>query len=242
MFLGHPQGWHSLPGACRSSVYSWMRPGYENRGLCCDGSWLWGSSWANTCVCLKIGSAEEAAVEDGVCQAHVGNDASQPHPATLVQILIQSLPAPSQWPLSGHGSYWVNQIKEGRGTVRGAVSPYYCSNWTNNAKYLCSWSQEQSCFWSRETILAQKQLRRGSILFYLQLLWWKRKQLGVLGNSERFQVAQILLWIQVLSGSACLCCAKQWSLQVDPKRPATGLWSGQMAMESSKAVVATGDW
>lgn len=52
----------------------------------------------------------------------------------------------------------------------------------------------------------------------------------------------MLLQIQVVFGSACLYSAELWSLQVDPKSAAIGLWSGKMSMERSKAVVVTGDW
>lgn len=106
MFLRHPLS--CLPGTCRSSVYSWMKPGCEKRGLWCDGSWFWKSSWANTSMCLKIWSAGKTAIEDVVLQAHVGK--VHPNPAVLpwcTQVLIQSLPALPQGPLVGHDSYKV---------------------------------------------------------------------------------------------------------------------------------------
>lgn len=105
--------------------------------------------------------------------------ASQPHRATLVHTSINpepscSSPGTFSWP-------WLLQSKtklrkEGKLTGCQELAVLIsCCSWANNPKYLYSWSQEQSCFWSRDTSLAQKQLRRGSILFYLQLVWSKKK-------------------------------------------------------------------
>lgn len=177
--------------------------------------------------------------KDGVLQTYSGKGASQPHCDVLVHTSINpepfcSSPGTISWP-------WLLQSKI-KLRKEGAGCPYHCCNWANNPKYLYSWSQEQSCFWSRETSLAQKQLRREVFCFICSWFGAKRKQLAVLENSEKFEVTKNLLWIQVLFGSACLCSAELWSLQVDPKSTAIGLWSGKMYIESSKTVVVTGAW
>lgn len=154
MFVGHPLS--CLTGTCGSSVYSWMRPGCEKRGLWCDGSWVWWSSWAKYfCVPKDLISRENC--NSNRRQGAPGSCWKRCIPTSPCYLGANINPEPScssQWPLAGHGSNRVKQIKEGRETVKGAGCPYHCSNWTNNAKYLCSWSQEQSCFWSRETIPA----------------------------------------------------------------------------------------
>lgn len=124
------------------------------RGLWCGRSWFWKSSWANTSMCLNIWSGEPA-MRHAVLQAHVGKGASQAQTTTLVHTGINPEPSCFSPGAVIQPCCYRAKWNWGRKAGKGPGCPYYCLNWANNPEVLYSWSQEQSCFWSRETSLAQ---------------------------------------------------------------------------------------